>query len=111
MGLSANLSKLFPYLQLELDRADIKVEVKRYLAMCVTATTFLFLFLTTALTLLLSKIGKNFLGLFIAFIFSLIIFSMQVNYPKVLVLRRIRKLEADLLASLRAIMIQLNSVI
>lgn len=109
MGIGDSLSRLFPYLQLELDRAGIKTETKRYLAMCLAASFFIFIFLGIFLTLLLAKIGKYFLGAGIALIFTLIIFSMQINYPKLITGRRIRKLDLELLSALRAILIQLNS--
>lgn len=98
-----------PFLQLELDRADMAVDAERYLAMCITATTFLFLFVGTLLTLVFIRTGRYFLGLVIAMVFSGMVFFLQVNYPKVSAHRRIRKLDADLLGALRAIMIQLNS--
>ena len=109
MGWGSSLSKLFPYLQLEIDRTDLKIEAKRYIAMCVVATLFLFVFLSVSLTLLFLKIDRYFLGVMVAFVFSLLVIFMQMNYPKVLAHRRIRKLDSDLLAALRAIMIQLNS--
>ncbi|MBI4153022.1 type II secretion system F family protein [Candidatus Woesearchaeota archaeon] len=109
MGWANALSKFFPYLQLEIDRTDLKVEAKRYLAMCIVASLFLFVILSVVLTLFLVKIEMYFLGVVVAFLFSLMAIFMQLNYPKVLAHRRIRKLDADLLAALRAIMIQLNS--
>jgi archaeal flagellar protein FlaJ len=109
MNGGAVISKVLPYLQLELDRAGIKIDSKRYAAMCITANLFMFTFLTIVLTIFMLKIKRPFLGILISFVFSLIVFFMQLNYPKVLSGKRIRKLDVDLLASLRAILIQLNS--
>ena len=109
MSFGSTLGRLFPYLQIELDRANMKVEAKRYLAMCLVATTFILIFLTAFLTLLFSKYGWYFIGTGIAVIFSLIILFMQVNYPKLTANRRIRKLDAELLIGLRTLMIHLNS--
>lgn len=109
MGLGNFLSKLFPFIQLELDRANFDIETKRYLAMCLVANLFLSLFTGFFLVLFLSKIEKLYLGIIIAFVFFIIIFFMQLNYPKLVSSRRVRKLDTDLLSGLRAIMIQLNS--
>ncbi|HIJ11113.1 TPA: type II secretion system F family protein [Candidatus Woesearchaeota archaeon] len=109
MGLGMVLAKGLPYLQLELDRANMKVKAARYLAMCVTASTFLFLFLGGMGALFLSKQQKSLFGVIVAAIVVAFVFLLQVNYPKVASSKRIRKLNTDLLASLRAVMIQLNS--
>jgi len=109
MGLGIFLSKLFPFIQLELDRANFNIETERYLAMCLVANLFLSLFTGFFLVVFLSKIGKLYLGIIIAFVFFIAIFFIQLNYPKLVSSRRIRKLDTDLLSSLRAIMIQLNS--
>ncbi len=109
MGTGSILSRAFLYLQLELDRANFKVEAKRYVAMCLAATIFLFIIVSAVLTLFLLKLGLYYAGILIAFVFSSLVFFMQMGYPKLVAQRRIRKLDADLLAALRAIMIQLNS--
>jgi pilus assembly protein TadC len=104
-----SLKKLFPFLELELLRADFKVKPKQYLAMCLVASTFLFVFLTLFLTLIFSKQGDYFLGLIISLPFCVIIFLLQASYPKVSANRRIRMIDADLLASLRAMLIHIDS--
>ncbi|MDP3919012.1 MAG: type II secretion system F family protein [Nanoarchaeota archaeon] len=100
---------MFPYIQIELDRANMEISEKRYLAMCFTATLFLFVFLTAALTLFFAKFGKIYLGPIFAIIASISVLILQINYPRLSSYRRIRKLDADLLAALSAIMVQLNS--
>lgn len=109
MALGAKVNKAFPYLQLELDRANLKIEARRYLAMCLLASSFLFLFIGIMFTIFLAKIDKGVLGFVLALLFVLLVLFMQLNYPKIVAARRIRKLEQELLASLRAIMIHLNS--
>ena len=109
MSFGSWLSHLFPYLQLELDRADVKVEAKRYLAMCIVSSLLSFLLTGTLLVVLLEKIGQALFGPLIALALCTVILLMQVNYPKVLAARRIRKLEQDLLAALRTLLIHQNS--
>lgn len=106
---AGKLNKLYPYLGLELDRANMQVTAKRYLAMCIVATFFLFVFLAVALTIFLIKIDHPFLGVILALVFSVLILFFQINYPKVAAGKRIRRLDADLLGALRALMIQLSS--
>ncbi len=102
-------SQLLPYLQLELDRANIIADVKRYLAMCITATCFFFLVIGTLLVLVFAQKGLGIWGFFVGLMLSGMLFLLQINYPKVVAHKRIRKLDTDLLAALRAIMIQINS--
>jgi len=109
MGFAEKLNKAFPYLQLELDRSVMKIDSRRYLAMSLTASTFLLIFLSIFLAIILSKTNQSGLGIFIAILFTFFIFFTQLNYPKVVSNRRIRKLDADLLAALRAVTIQLDS--
>lgn len=109
MKQGVTLGKMFPYIQIELDRANMEISEKRYLAMCFTATLFLFVFLTAALTLFFAKFGKIYLGPIFAIIASISVLILQINYPRLSSYRRIRKLDADLLAALSAIMVQLNS--
>jgi Flp pilus assembly protein TadB len=109
MKLGGMFSAGVPYLQLDLDRADFKVKAKRYVAMCMVASLFLLFFLGTILTIFLVKIGKPYLGVVISILFSAMMFFLQINYPKTVAHRRIRRLDADLLPALQAIMIQLNS--
>jgi pilus assembly protein TadC len=104
MGVGKKLARFFPTLQIELDRVNYKIDAQRYLSMCVSASLALLVFSSIFLTLLFKLPG-----ILAAFFFTTFIFFMQVKYPKVRSFRRIRKLDADLLAALRALMIQLNA--
>ena len=103
------LQGMFPYLQLELDRANIELEANRYIALCSVSVMFLFAFLAITLTIIFSKIGSYLLGTILALVCSAVILFLQMRYPTIVVHRRIRRLDADLLTALRTIMIQLNS--
>ncbi|MBU0470528.1 MAG: type II secretion system F family protein [Nanoarchaeota archaeon] len=108
-GVASSLEKIFPFMQVELDQANMKVETKKYFALCLTATTILFSFMAVFLTLILFSRGNYFLGVIISFVFSGLIFFVQLNYPKSIANKRIKQLDADLLEALRAVTIQLNS--
>ena len=103
------MSKIFPYLQLELDRAGFIVQSRKYISQCMTASSFMLIFLSVAFSLFFAKVSEFYFGIILAVVVSALIFFMQLNYPKIASSRRIRKLDSDLLASLQAIMIQLNS--
>jgi len=104
MGIGRVVEKLLPNLQIELERVDFKVEAKRYVAMCAAATIVGFIILSTISAFLFS-----FYGILAALLISFFIFMMQLKYPGVRGYKRVRKLDADLLGSLRALMIQLDA--
>lgn len=108
-GIGRYVEKALPYYQLDLERADFDVKARDYLAMCFVATLFSFIIFGTVLTLILSKQGHTIFGPIAALAFSFLLLFMQINYPKVAAQKRVRRLDVDLLAALRAIMIQLNA--
>ena len=108
-GLGATITKSFPSLQLELERANFTDTAREYLTLCVTATFFFFVVLGLILGLVISKVANPLFGVLFAFFLSPLVFFAQLNYPKIIGYRRVRKLDADLLAALSAMMIQLQS--
>ena len=98
------LEKFTPYIQQDLNKANLKIESKKYLAMCFTSTLMLFVFLALTFTLFLSKTGKMFAGVFFAFLAAFLILFIQINYPKLQAGRRTKKLDTDLLGALRAML-------
>jgi len=79
MGVGTSLGNLFPYLQLDLDRANFKVDTNRYLAMCIVANLFLLVLLSVFLTIFFVKFGKNYLGVVVALGFSLLLFFHAIK--------------------------------
>jgi len=96
--------KVFPLFQLELDRVDFKIDTPRYVAMCVTAALFLFVFLLIVCVFFFSWLGIA----FAAFI-TLFVFMLQLRYPSVSAYKRVRKLDTELLAALHALSIQIDA--
>lgn len=109
VGLGVIITKSFPSLQLELKRANFTDTSREYLTLCITATIFFFLVLAFLLGFIISRITNPFYGVILAFLCSVLLFFAQLNYPKIIGYRRVRKLDADLLAALSAMMIQLQS--
>ena len=103
---------VFPFLGLNLRQAGIKERSERYLAMCLFSSLAFFIFIGVILTFLLYFLGIDnafFFGLFVSFVFSLFVFVQQVLYPKILLKKKIRNLEQNLLPALQNFLIHLNS--
>ena len=104
MGVGKLLEKAMPQLQIDLERVDMQVEAPRYLAMCFTATLLQFVFLAILLSVAWWPVGIIF-----AVLLSSFVFFMQIKYPTVKAYKRVRKIDADVLGALRAIMMQLDA--
>ena len=104
MNLGSLYKKVFPMFQLELDRVDFKIDAARYIAMCITASIFLFVFL-----LLFGMLFFSWLGIVFATGITFFVFMLQLRYPSVKAFKRIRKLDTELLAALHAITIQIDA--
>ena len=102
-------AKSFPDIQKQLGNIDMDVGAEQYISMCLAATSFVFIVLAILSTIFLLKTEFFFLGPIIAFLFSFGLFFMQLRYPSLLAFQKVRRLEADLLGSLSAIMIQVNA--
>lgn len=109
LSLGNFLARSFPEMQKQLDSIEMKIAAQEYFAMSLVASGFIFFVLTILLTIFFLKIGYFYLGPILAFFFSIGIFFMQSRYPSLQVYKKIRRLEAELLGSLSAIMIQMNA--
>jgi len=112
LGISNKLITFFPFLDLNLKRAEIDIEKKDYLGMCLIATSLFFIFILFFLGIILFKAEvKNFylVSLAIAIVVSLFIFLQQVMYPKIIASRRVKAIDKNLLSVLQNILVQLNS--
>ncbi len=91
-------------------QANIPVKPEKYLAMCLTGLVLDLIFLTVILGALF-YIGKASLiyAPIISIVVSFFIFIQQVNYPRILVAKKVRNIEANLLPALRAMSVQLTA--
>jgi pilus assembly protein TadC len=91
-------------------QANIPLKPEKYLAICLTSFLFDLIFLT-AILLLIFYFGKASLiyAPIISIFLSIFIIIQQVNYPKVLVAKKVRNIEANLLPALRAMSVQLTA--
>ncbi|MEM1536019.1 MAG: type II secretion system F family protein [Candidatus Pacearchaeota archaeon] len=97
-------------LQLYFEQAAFPVKPEKYLALCFAAT-FLNLILFLAVFIIIFKIAnaKLLYGIIIALILVFFMYLQQMNYPKLIIMRRVRDINVNLLPALRALMIQLNA--
>lgn len=113
LPLSQKIRKVLPFLKLQLRYAQMEVEAREYLAMCLLATLIFFVFSTLLIAINIIVLAES-KGLFlvaplIGLVLSFFVFLQQVNYPKLLANKRIRGLERNLLPALQDIMIQINA--
>lgn len=106
------ISKSKPSLKLDLFQAEIDMLPKVY-ASIVALTTIFYFSVMTPIIFLVGLLIKGqpdfFLPLTVGGIFSLFVFSYLMRYPKFVALRRIKKLDKDLLDSLQHILIEIKS--
>ncbi len=112
LGVGESLQGFFPFLKLNLRRAETNFSVKEYLSMCFLSTllSFIFFGVFIILILVLTGVEKFFLfGLVISIVVSSFIFLQQIVYPKMYANRRVKGIERNLLGALQNILVQLNS--
>lgn len=109
--ISSRLVKLNPFLAQRLIQAEINLKDREYLAIAIFSSIFWF-FLIFSLFIILGLIaGKNLLLL--SFVFSLLIAVVVFNYisfyPSLLLSRKDRDIEKNLLFAIRHLFIQIKS--
>jgi flagellar protein FlaJ len=103
--------KTNPSLKLHLYQAEIPLHPKVYSSIIALTTIFYFGVLTLLIFLVGFIVGKPdfVLPLSIGSIFSIFIFFYLLRYPKLVAIRRMKKLESDLLNALEHILIEIKS--
>ena len=108
-GLARPVRSSLPDLQANLVQAEVNLNAIDYIAMCISSTLIMFVFLSV-FALFMTKIGLNiFLGLGIVLIISLVIFVQKLAYPKMYANKRVKNIEKNLLPALQNILVQLNA--
>jgi len=104
---TAEKNKAFPIYFLQ---ANIPIKPDKYLAMCFTSTVLNLIFLTLVFGAIFYFGKANLIYAPVISIFlSFFILIQQINYPKVLVSRKVRDIESNLLPALRAMAVQLTA--
>ncbi len=108
---SQPLARIFPGLKRDLYQSEIDIKPIDYVGIAVFSSLF-YSVLMGGLVTLISLIVRNAfdpLGIFIGMIFLFISFYFIILYPKVIIRRRTKQLEKNLLFALRHILIEVKS--
>ncbi len=111
-GISYKLSKNFKFLHKDLHNAQIGFDAKEYMGACLIASFSLFLFFSFMITFTLILVGQYDLivsGFIASFLFADFAFFQQLLYPKLVIRRRVRDIERNLIGALQNLLIQINS--
>jgi len=97
-------------MQLYFSQANFPLKPDRYIAMAM-ATTLLNFIIFSALFIILLKIANATIwyGLLIGLVIAFFMYMQQLNYPKLIIMKRVRNINVNLLPAIRALMIQLNA--
>ncbi len=108
---SVGTEKMFPGLKYKLQQSELGINTREYGAIMIFLVLFYTIFFGALVTLLLSKMTKDylFLGAGVGLILGLLMFVQVVMYPEMLVRKKVRSVEKNLVFALRAILVQLKS--
>jgi len=111
LGIGGFLSKVFPTTDIELLRADIKLDEREYLTIALV-TSFFWLLLTISLLLILTSI-KPISSKLMLFGSPLLVFMSSFFYikfyPNLITAKKVKDMEKNLLFALRSMEVQVNS--
>lgn len=103
---------LFQSLGMNLKQAGFKTGAKEYIAISMASTATFFLLSSALISSLISLGGiKNpiTIGIILGLIISTFIFIQQISHPKIILIKKVRSLEKNLLPAMQDMLIQLNS--
>ena len=111
LGISGHLGDFFPFLKLSLKRAEIDIDAREYISLCMISSIIFFLFFGFIISMVFIFLGleKFFFGFLIAIFLSVFVFLQQVLHPKIIANKKIRDIERNLLPAMQNMLIQLNS--
>lgn len=91
-------------------QADIPIKPEKYVAVCVTSAIINFLILNI-FTIILAILGKSqwWYVPIAAVVIVFFMFMQQIAYPKLIVSKKVRNIETNLLPALRAMTVQLTA--
>src|SRR3989344_2140181 len=112
MGVGAVFARAFPYLELELEQAEAGIDIDEYGAIMIFLFAFYFLFMAFIIFAIGIKMGAQNVpilsitaGMLIAF---LVMMQLSI-YPKMLVRKKVRDIERNLVFALRTVLIEIKS--
>src|SRR3989344_3421537 len=112
VGIGSRFAKLSPSLEEELDRAQLYISKNEYGAIMFLMSTFYFILATLITFAFAQKFAPEnaiVLSLIVGVLFSGLILFQLVFYPKVILKKKIRDLERNLVFALRTILVEIKS--
>ncbi len=112
LGISEFIAPLLPLLKLNLKQADMNIDARQYISMCVATDLFTFSILYISSIMILSGIGSGhalLYGLLVSCTLIFFIFVQQMAYPKLVANRKVKGLERNLLPAMQNVLVQLNA--
>lgn len=109
--ISSKLVKLNPFLAQKLAQTEINVKDREYLAIAIFSSLFWFVLIFSLFTIIGLASGRNLLALSFSFslLISAIVFAYINFYPSLLLSRKDRDVERNLLFAIRHLFIQVRS--
>jgi flagellar protein FlaJ len=111
-GFGARFAKPFPYLKIELKQAGIPFSAEEYGAVMFVVTTFYFVsfFLIGLIFALRLSPGQAFImAPTVALLFSFLILVQLSLFPKIVLKRKVRNIERNLIFGLRTLLVEIRS--
>lgn len=108
-GVAERIDKRMPALGINLNQAESKLGSIEYISMCLASSSFFLLFALT-FSLISFRFGISyFIFAGISILVTLLMFSQQLAYPKLISSRRVKGIERNLIPALQDMTVQLNS--
>jgi pilus assembly protein TadC len=112
LPISSKIIKIFPALETKLIQAEINLKGREYLSIAMFSSVFWFFLIFCLLAIFLIRVQTlNFLliSFFLSLTISLLSFIYIIFYPNLIVIRKIRDIEKNLLFGMRHLLIQVKS--
>jgi len=111
LGPASALQGSFPKLTLDLEQSNIGIKKKEYISIMLFLWAFYFGAVFVLAALLLQRISPNYLltSFALGFFLSAMVMLQLVYYPKMLIKKKEREIEKNLVFALRAMLIQIRS--
>lgn len=111
-GIGATIGKGFPMLEVQLDQADIRLPVERYAAMALVVFSVHFVLWTLISAMFAYRLFPEHLLTFppvVGLVFGTLMLIQVIWFPSIIIKKKVREVEQNLIFALRTITIQIRS--
>ena len=112
MGVGAIFGRAFPYLELELKQSESEIDLNEYGSMMLFLFVFYFLFITFLVFAIGTKMNAQntpILSITAGMLIAFLVLVQLSMYPKMIVRRKVRDIEKNLVFALRTILVEIKS--